>query len=144
MTRRRGPVGNSGSCVFCSGPGSVVLDCGRILESGVPSGVIPGCLVFEIGGKPHVGVVEPKGKRHGPGHAIAQLEAGKAPASKTMSDLGIKSYEICLIMVAPGHPGSALKARRAVQRPMSVRHSTIITARRGDTFSKARRPRLRR
>lgn len=142
MARRCRSVGNSGACAFCSGPGSVVLDCDQIMESGLLSGVGPDCIVFEKDGELHVAVVELKGRRYRLGHAIAQLEAGKALAVKILSDLGIKNYRIYLIIVAPSHPGSALRVKRAMQRSMSARHSTIITARCGDTFSKARRLRL--
>ncbi len=134
----------SASCVFCSGPGSVVLDFDRILAHYRLPGVGPDCLVFEKDGTLHVGVVELKGRRYRLEHAIAQLEAGQALATKILSDLGVKNYKIYLIIVAPSHPGSALKARRARQRSTPAKRSAIITARCGDTFSKARRPRLAR
>lgn len=144
VTRRCRSAGNYGSCVFCSGPGSVVLDCDRIMASGRLSGVNPDCLVFERDGTLHVGIVELKGRRYRLEHAIAQLEAGRELATKILSDLGIKNYRIYLIIVAPSHPGSALRVRRARQRSTSAKRSMIITARCGDTFSKARRRRLAR
>jgi len=137
-------AGRSRSCLFCSGPKSVILDCDKIRAAGRLLGVICDCLVFEQDGILHVGVVELKGRGYNLEHALEQLRAGEELAVKIMSGLGITKYKIYLILVAPSHSTAGIMLKHTNRSSLSPRRSRVITADCGDMFSCARRPRLSR
>jgi len=107
-------------------------------------GMTSDCLVFEEDGILQAAVVDLKGRGYRLEHALAQLRAGEALVAKIMSELGIKNYKIYLIIVAPRHPASKILLRHIKRTSLASKRSRIITARCGDTFSDARRPRLSR
>lgn len=139
-TRRCKSTDSSIDCKFCSCPKSVILDCDLIHAAKKFLGVACDCIVFEIDGILHVGVVEFKGKGYNLYHALEQLKAGENLAAQIMSKLRIKNYKIYRILVAPSHTSSSILLKSLKKGSQSSKRSRLITATCGDAFCKARKP----
>jgi len=114
-------------------------------------GPINDYIVFEKDDLFYVGIVEFKGKHPDYSHAMSQLCSGKHIAEKIIKDSAIKEKpKIYMIIVADSHPSSEFmlqhkkRKRSKHKKKKRSKADVTVTARCGDTFSYARRPRFSR
>jgi len=140
----------SKSCKFYTSKNSLIIDCDKIKMTKNVHGPINDYIAFEKDDLFYVGIVEFKGKRPDYNRALSQLCSGKHIAEKIIKDSAIKEKpKMYMITVAKSNPasGAILKHKKRPKRAKRKRPKAdvpLVTARCGDTFSDARRPRFSR